>query len=195
MSLEALVVIAGAILVLDTRTVRVLAAYVVLAAVAAHEAAPAALAAPLPLALFVASFAMKLVVAPLGIWLFASRNVAARDLRPAVSIPVRVTLVVAFALIAHNVSPLPATATYIMLCGLAVLIVHRNLVAAVIGLLVLGTGITVAGTVVAPGLPESVELGAAFDALIATFIGLALVRAFVTHNPLLDVASLRRLRG
>jgi hydrogenase-4 component E len=82
-----------------------------------------------------------------------------------------------------------------VLCGLAILIVHRNLLAAVIGLLVLGTGATLAGAVIAPGLPGLIELGAAFDTLVATFIGLALARAFVAHNPLLDVISLRRLRG
>ena len=47
----------------------------------------------------------------------------------------------------------------------------------------------------APQLPEAVELGAAFDVLVVTFIGLALVRALITDNPLLDTESLRRLRG
>ena len=75
------------------------------------------------------------------------------------------------------------------------LMVHRNLLAHVIGLLVLGTGIELAGATLAPGLPAAFELGATFDVLVATFIGLALVRAIATHNPLLDVDALRRLRG
>lgn len=195
MNVDVIVFVAGAVLVLDTRTTRVVAAAVVLAAVAVYDAAPAAVAEPLTLALFVTSFVVKLVVAPIGIWLFARRNVAARDLHPAVSIPVRVAVVLGLVLIARSVAPFPETATYIVLCGLTLLVVHRNLIAGIIGLLVLGTGVTIAGMLVAPRLPESIELGAAFDALIATFIGLALVRAFVTHNPLLDVASLRKLRG
>ena len=75
------------------------------------------------------------------------------------------------------------------------LIVHRNLLAHMVGLLVLGIGIGFAGSMLAPGLPEPIELGTAFDALIATVIGLAIVRAIVVHDPLLDVESLRRLRG
>ena len=75
------------------------------------------------------------------------------------------------------------------------LVVQRNLIAHVIGLLAFSAGIALAGSAIAPGLPEAVELGASFDALVVTFIGLAIVRAFLTHNPLLDVASLRRLRG
>jgi hydrogenase-4 membrane subunit HyfE len=75
------------------------------------------------------------------------------------------------------------------------LMIFRNLLAQMIGLLVLGIGIGFAGSMLAPGLPESIELGATFDALVATFIGLALVRAMVVHDPLLDVETLRRLRG
>jgi hydrogenase-4 membrane subunit HyfE len=75
------------------------------------------------------------------------------------------------------------------------LVVHRNLLAHVIGLLALGAGVTLAGAVLAPQLPESVELGATFDAVVGTFIGLALVRAFVAQNPMLDVEFLRKLRG
>ena len=75
------------------------------------------------------------------------------------------------------------------------LIIHRNLLAHMVGLLVLGIGIGFAASMLAPGLPEPIELGTAFDALIATGIGLALVRAIVVHDPLLDVESLRRLRG
>jgi len=78
---------------------------------------------------------------------------------------------------------------------LAVLVVHHNLLAQVIGLLVLGTGVTLAGIVCAPQLPAVLELGATFDALVVTFIGLMLVRATLTHNPLLEVDSLRSLRG
>ena len=83
----------------------------------------------------------------------------------------------------------------IILCALGMLVVQRNLIAHILGLLAFSAGITLAGSAIAPGLPAAVELGASFDALVVTFIGLAIVRAFLAHNPLLDVASLRRLRG
>ena len=44
---------------------------------------------------------------------------------------------------------------FVVLCGVGMLIVHRNLLAHVVGLLVLGTGVTLAGAVLAPTLPES----------------------------------------
>jgi hydrogenase-4 membrane subunit HyfE len=176
---------------------------VLLAAFVAYDAAASAFGTPLTAALFVASFLMKLIVAPIGIWVFADRNPAARDLRPGINVPIRIVIVIGLGLIALGVTrqpslaatPLAGTAFYVVLCGLAVLIVHRNLLAAIIGLLVLGTGVTLTGVAIAPGLPESIELGAAFDGLVATFVGLALARAFLTHNPLLDITALRRLRG
>jgi hydrogenase-4 component E len=200
---ELVALVLGAVLILDVRTIRVVAAYAVLAAWVAWLALPTALASPFALALFGASFCMKLILAPVGMWLFTRRNPAARDLRPALNLPARLILVLALALVAvdvvrvHALVPfaLVEAATFVVLCGLTILVVHRNLLAAIVGLLVIGTGVTLTAAALAPGLPESIELGAAFDALIATFIGLALVRAFLAHNPLLDVASLRSLRG
>ena len=197
MSPEFIVLALGAALILDVRTSRVVVAYVILAAWVAALALPSALGSPVTLALFVLSFGMKLVVAPLGIWFFTQRNPAARDLRPAINLPLRLVLVLALAFVSQGVTPLRLVdlATYLVLCGLTVLIVQRNLLAALIGLLVLGLGATLTGVALAPQLPASIELGAAFDALIVTFIGLGLVRAFLAHDATLDVSSLRRLRG
>ena len=47
---------------------------------------------------------------------------------------------------------------------------------------------------VAPQLSAAVELGAAFDVLVTTFIGLALLRT-LHQRGLLDVDYLRNLRG
>jgi hypothetical protein len=203
MTFDLLVFVAGAALILDTSTSRVLVAYVVLAAVVSQFAVPSTLDAPLALALFLVAFMLKLVVMPLGIWTFVYRNAAARNLRPAVGLPVRLIVVLLLAVGSQYVTHVPGLATismigmvsYVVLCGLTVLVIHRSLLAQVIGLLVFGTGVTLAGVVSAPGLPESIELAAAFDALIVTFIGLALVRAFLKHVPLLDIESLRSLRG
>ena len=74
------------------------------------------------------------------------------------------------------------------------LVVHRNLLAHVIGLLALGAG-ALGRRAVGPATSRIRRLGATFDALVGTFIGLALVRAFAAQNPMLDVESLRKLRG
>lgn len=203
MMIELLLLIAGAVLLLNTRTVQVVIAYVVLAATASALIAPSASQSSLSLALFVLSTLLKVAVVPIGIILFVRANPAACDLRSSLAMPARLVTVIVFALVARAVShvpslgaiPLQSLVAYVILCGVGMLIVHRNLLAHVVGLLALGSGITLAGAVLAPTLPDTVELGATFDGLIATFIGLCLVRAFVTHNPLLDVESLRRLRG
>jgi hydrogenase-4 membrane subunit HyfE len=200
---ELLILVAGAVLVLDTSTSRVVVAYVVVVAIVGHFAAASTLHAPLALAFFSISFFLKAIVAPIGIWTFARRNAAARNLRPAVDLPIRLVVVLALAFgsqyVPHmpGLAPIPMVGTiaYIMLCSFAVLVIHRNLLAQVIGLLVLSAGVTLAAVMSAPQLPEAVELGATFDALVVTFIGLTLVRAFLTHHPLLDIESLRSLRG
>lgn len=194
---------AGATLVLNSRTSQVVAAYVILTGLVSLIVAPSALATPLSQALFVLAFVLKLVAAPIGIWSFAFRNPAARDLHPAVSLPWRLIAVLVAAALAAGVvrapefmmMPMAGPAAYTALCGFAMLLIHRNLLAQLIGLLALGSGLTLGSAVLAPGLPEAIEFGAAFDALVVTFIGLALVRAFLAHNPLLDVESLRSLRG
>jgi hydrogenase-4 component E len=201
--MDLVVLVGGAVLLVNGRTFQVLIAYVVLAVMAGALGATAALASPATFALFAVATLLKVVLAPLGIVLFVRANPAAADLRPSMPLPGRLLLVIAFALLAKMVTRLPAVATvpmadlvaFVVLCGVGMLIVHRNLLAHMVGLLVLGIGIGFAGSMLAPGLPEPIELGTAFDALIATVIGLAIVRAIVVHDPLLDVESLRRLRG
>ncbi|HEY9085394.1 MAG TPA: NADH-quinone oxidoreductase subunit K [Candidatus Tyrphobacter sp.] len=200
--IDAILLLAGAVLLLSTRTTQMLVGYVVLAITVAVFVEPAALSSPLSLALFAVSALLKVAVAPVGILAFVRANPKAGDLRPSLAAPVRLLLVVVFALVAHGAAvsalgdvALQSVTIYIVLCGVGTLIVHRNLLSHVIGLLVLGTGVTLAGALLAPTLPESVELGATFDALVATFIGLALVRAFFAHNAVLDVDALRSLRG
>jgi hypothetical protein len=201
--LELVLLLSGASLILLTRTTAVVVGYVLLAGLTTAFVAVPASHSPLALTLFVAAALLKLVVAPVGIVLFVRRNPAAGDMRPSLPLPARILLVIGFALtaraLAHHEAlagiPLSPLVAYTVLCAAGMLVVHRNLLAHVLGLLALGTGVTLAGAVMAPDLPESVELGATFDALVATFIGLALVRAVVAHNPLLDVESLQSLRG
>lgn len=195
--------VAGAVLILDGRTSRILVAYVVLAATASMFIVPSALESPLSLALFAMSLLLKLVIAPVGILLFLRANPAANDLLPSIPLPARFILVIAFAVVSRAFAHFPTLATipqpglvaYVILCSVGMLVVHRNLLAHLMGLLALGAGVTFAAAMLAPGLPEFVELGASFDALVATVLGLTLVRSLIVHSPILDVESLRKLRG
>jgi len=203
MTPELLMLLAGATLIVNGRTSQALVAYIVLAATASAILLPASLSTPTAVALFSVSVILKVGLAPIGLRIFLRANPTADDLRPSMSAPVRLVLVIAMAIAARSIAqdpdlaavPMLGTAVFTLLCGIGMLMVHRNLLAHVIGLLVLGTGIELAGAMLAPGLPAAFELGATFDVLVATFIGLALVRAIATHNPLLDVDALRRLRG
>jgi hydrogenase-4 component E len=203
MTPELLILLAGATLIVNGRTGQVVVAYVVLAATTSAILLPSSLATPTAVALFAISALLKIVLAPVGFRWFLRANPTADDLNPSVPATVRLLLVILIAIAARSISQDPAlsgipllfTAVFTVLCGISMLMVHRNLLAHVIGLLVLGTGIELAGAMIAPGLPEAFELGATFDVLVATFIGLALVRAIAAQNPLLDVESLRRLKG
>jgi hydrogenase-4 membrane subunit HyfE len=203
MTLELLIILAGATLIVNGRTSQALVAYVVLAATTSIILLPSSLATPTAVALFSLSTILKVGLAPIALRWFLRANPAADDLNPSVPAMLRLAFVILIAIAARAVGQDPAlsgipmlgTAVFTILCGIGMLIVHRNLLAHVFGLLVLGAGIELAGAMIAPGLPASFELGATFDVLVVTFIGLALVRAIATHNPLLDVESLRRLRG
>jgi hydrogenase-4 component E len=203
MTPELLMLLAGATLVVNGRTGQALVAYIVLAATASAVLLPSSLVSPTAVVLFSLSAILKVVLAPVGLRWFLRANPTADNLSPSMSAPVRLVLVISMAFAATSIArdpalsgvPMLGTAVFTVLCGICMLMVHRNLLAHVIGLLVLGTGIELAGAMLAPGLPAALELGATFDVLVATFIGLALVRAMATHNPLLDVEALRRLRG
>jgi hydrogenase-4 component E len=206
LTLALVVLVAGGLLVVTGRTVVALVAYVVLAATASVLIAPAAADSLLAVFVFGVMTLMKVVVAPLGILWFLRAQPAARNLRPSLSAPLRLLLAIGFAALgarfAQDVRFQTDAATwqlglgvFAIACSIGMLIVHRNLIAHLIGLLAVGTGITLCGAILAPSLPESVELGATFDVLVGTFVGLTLIRAFAAHDPLLDVESLRRLRG
>ena len=198
-----MLVLAGAALILSSRTLPAVVAYVVTGVIATAAVVPAAVGSTLALSLIGGIGFLKLVVAPIGIYFFIRANPATRDLRPSISLPARLVVVIVIGLAARLVAASVAfrnvamvdIVAFLILCALGMLVVQRNLIAHILGLLAFSAGITLAGSAIAPGLPAAVELGASFDALVVTFIGLAIVRAFLAHNPLLDVTSLRRLRG
>lgn len=203
MTLEPLVLVAGTVLLASARTRTALVAYLVLTGVTLLPVFASVAVAPAALAAVLLAAALKLVAAPAGIVWLVRRSAAASALRPSLGLALRVLLALAFALVADGIARFPALAGiagirpafFAVLCGVGMLIVHRNLLAHVLALLAIGSGITLAGAVLAPALPESIKFGAAFNAIVVTFIGIALLRAFAADDPSLDVESLRKLRG
>ena len=117
------------------------------------------------------------------------------DLAPSLGLPWRLLIVVVNLVVAHEIGKLsalrdlPSTGVvfYAVLASVTIFVLHRNLLAHVIGLLMLGSPITLAGAVFAPELPLAVELAGTFDAVIATLLALAIARALLAH-PKLDIA-------
>jgi hypothetical protein len=198
----ALIFLSGAALVLESRTSRALIAYLVLAVTTSWAALAVAHAEANPV-IFLASSLAGVIAAPLAIALLLRENRPAEALRPSFSVPVRLLIIAVAGLVAHAASGpvafqptwLVRSVAYVMLCGIATLIVYRNVLAQIVGLLTVDAAIRLAGAVAAPALPGAIELGAAFDAMIVALIGLAIVRALVRHEPALDVRALKRLRG
>jgi hydrogenase-4 membrane subunit HyfE len=203
MTADLLVLAAGSVLIVSSRSSVVLAAYVVLAITASVFIAPATTVSTLAFALFLLTTILKVAVAPAVLVWFVKAHPGARDLRSSSTLPARLVLAIVIAAAASGFAQSPLAASlpllkvvvFVVACGLGMLLVHRNLIAHIIALLVLGTGVTLCGAVFAPQLPEAVELGATFDVLVGTFIGLALIRALVARDAVLDVETLRSLRG
>lgn len=196
-----LAVLAG-IMIVDTRAKRVLAGYVAIAVVTTAITLPGASATLAGLSLFGFATVLKVVLAPVGILWFVRLNPGGEDLRASAPLPVRVVIVIGLIALCRAVDRLPiaislpqqSTVAFVILCGIAMLITHRNVLADLLGLLLFGAGITLEAALAAPQMPAAVELGAAFDVLVTTFIGIALLRTLHERN-LLDVDRLRSLRG
>lgn len=201
--MSVLLLFAGALLIVSSSTRFMLAGYMILTAAVCSFEAPSLSGPPASILFFALAAIVKLGVIPIGILLFVREDASAADLRSSGSVPMRLLLVIVFAFVskltAHSALfaaiPEGSIILYTLLCGIATLVVHRNLLAHVVGLLALGTAITLAGPALAPRFPQSFELGASFDALVSTFIALSLIRAFLQHHPALDVEELRELRG
>jgi|GEM_PF-1461782 len=201
-TLYAILAVLSGIMIADTRAKRVLAAYVAIAIVTTVVTFPGASTTLGGLLLFGIATVLKVVLAPIGIVWFLRRNPEAEDLRAGAPLPIRVLTVIVLVVLSRAVDrlpvaaalPLQSTVAFVILCGIAMLLMHRNVLADLLGLLVFGAGITLEGALAAPQLPEAVELGAAFDVLVTTFIGLALLRT-LHQRGMLDVDRLRSLRG
>jgi hydrogenase-4 membrane subunit HyfE len=196
-----LAVLAG-VMIVDTRAKRVLAGYVAIAVVTTAIILPGATATLEGLTLFGLATVLKVILAPVAVLWFVRVNPGAEDLRSSAPIPVRVLIVIGLIVLCRAVDRLPiagalpeqSTVAFVVLCGIAMLITHRNVLADLLGLLLFGAGITLEAAIAAPQLPVAVELGAAFDVLVTTFIGIALLRTLHARD-LLDVDRLKSLRG
>jgi hydrogenase-4 component E len=201
-TMYAILAVLSGIMIVDTRAKRVLAGYFAIAIVTTIMTFSGAAETLGGLMLFGAATVLKVVAAPIGILWFVRLNPEAEDLRASAPLPIRVLVVIALIVLSRAVYrlpgltglPLQSIVAFVILCGIAMLIMHRNVLADLLGLLLFGAGITLEAALVSPQLPAVVELGAAFDVIVTTFIGLALLRT-LHERDLLDVDRLRNLRG
>jgi len=201
--IEVLVAFAGATFIVASRTSQALAAYVVLGATAVALSARNVPHAGVGLLSLAIAVVLKLVVAPLAVFFLMRRHETANDLRSGLGLTARIVVAIGLAALAASTASMPALSglpmsreiVFAVLCGAAMIVVHRNLMAGVIGLLALDGAVTLAGAEFSPSIPHLLDLFAAFDVLVVTVIAVAIVRELHRHYPNLDVRSLRKLRG
>lgn len=198
------IVLAGAILIVGSRLRFALVVYVAFTLCILWLSLPRGHdATVVSIALFSSLAFIKVIVGPAAIlWLRAKYHVP-DDLAPSFNLGVRI-LVAGLALVlaqyfsqARAFSDVPSgfVVFYAIFASICIVLMHRNLLAHVVGLLGLGSAITLAASVFAPSLPGAIELAGTFDAVFATFIAIAVARAVIIHDPRLDIRSLRGLRG
>lgn len=199
---DALILISAAMLAIDPRFRSALVAYGIFTAATLFLAFPAG-AAPAELAFFAALSAVKLIAGPAALIFLVRRYRVPENLGPSAGLVWRI-LIVGLALVAaYEVRTMTAFAgiastTIVfdaLFVSMLIVVLYRNLLAHAIGLLVLGSAITLAGAVFAPGLPYAIEIADTFDAVVATFVALTIARAVIAFDPQLDIRTLRELRG
>lgn len=196
------ILVSAALLTVDSRLRTSIVLYVI------FTTATLALAFPHPAGAaetaFVATLALlKLVVGPFALIALVRRYKVSEDLGPSLGLAWRLAIVALTLVVAHEIRNLSALASlsssgvvfYAVFASVMIVVLHRNLLAHVMGLLMLGSSITLAGAVFAPELPGAIELAGTFDAVMATLLALAIARALIAFDPGLDIRSLRELRG
>lgn len=200
--IEAILVISAVMLMLDARLRSAMLAYVVFTAATLWLAFPREHSVH-ALALFAVIGLVKIVAGPLLIVALVRTYGVPENLSASFNIAWRIA--VAMAAVALGAAAATMTAfAHMPLAGAvftaffssaAIVILHRNLLAHVIGLLALGSAISLAGAVFAPGVWGATELADTFDVVIATLVALSVARSLIAFDPRLDVRSLRDLRG
>jgi hydrogenase-4 membrane subunit HyfE len=197
-----MILFAAAMLVIDPRFRSAIVAYEIFTAATLWLAFPAG--APATAVVFFAGLAaVKLIAGPSALIFLVRRYHVPEDLAPSPNIVVRLVVVAIALVAAHEVTEMTAFAGvastgivfYALFTSMLIVIVFRNLLAHAIGLLVLGSAITLAGAVFAPSLPGAIEIADTFDAVVATIVALTIARAILAYDPHLDIRSLRELRG
>jgi hydrogenase-4 membrane subunit HyfE len=196
------ILFAAAMLVIDSRFRTAIVAYVIFTAATLWLAFPAG-APPAATVFFAVLAAVKLIAGPGALIFLVRRYHVPEDLAPSPNIVVRLVIVAIALVAAHEVAEMTAFAGvastdivfYTLFTSMLIVIVFRNLLAHAIGLLVLGSAITLAGAVFAPSLPGAIEIADTFDAVVATIVALTIARAILAYDPHLDIRSLRELRG
>lgn len=200
--IETLIVVSALALMLDARLRSALVAYAVLTGTTLWLAFPHG-ANTGALALFAFLALVKLVVGPALVLAIVRRYGVPENLGPSFNLAWRVLGAVAAVGVGAGAATMPAFASIpfagvvftALFCSVAVVVLHRNLLAHVIGLLALGSAISLAGAVFAPGLAGATEIADTFDVVIATLVALSVARSLVAFDPRLDIRSLRELRG
>jgi hypothetical protein len=198
------IVLAGAVLVVGSRLRAALVAYVVFTLCVLWLSRPSGGEATITaIVLFSALAFTKVVVGPAAILLLRAKYRVPDDLAPSFNLGARVAVAGLALLLAQYFGRAPAFSDvsaafavfYAVFASICVVLMHRNLLAHIVGLLGLGSAVTLAAAVFAPSLPGAIELAGTFDAVFATFIAIAVARAVILHDPRLDIRSLRGLHG
>ena len=198
----AIIALSAAVLMISERFAVSLIAYI------AFSAAILLLDAPVhgsiaAIAFFAALATVKLGLGPAALVFLVRRYRMPTALAGSLGIVWRCAIAAVALGAAHLIAMIPAFAgipnahilCYALFTSAAIVVLHRNLLAHVIGLLTLGGSMTLAGALFSPALPGAVELADSFDVLIATLVGLTLARAILAFDPRLDIRALRSLRG
>jgi len=200
--IDVVLILSATALMLDARLRPALVAYLTFTGATLWLAYPHDLSAR-AVAFFLAIAVVKLIVSPLVIVAIVTRYGAPENLRASFNIAWRITIAIASVAIGVAASKMEAFAGVPMagavftalFSSVAVVVLHRNLIAHVIGLLMLGSAISLAGAVFAPGLSGATELADTFDVVISSLVALSVLRSIVAYDPHLDIRSLKDLRG
>jgi hydrogenase-4 membrane subunit HyfE len=198
----ALILLSAAALAIDPRFRSALVAYAIFTAATLYLAFPVG-AALTETVFFAVLAAIKLIVGPGALIYLVRRYHVPENLGPSLGLVWRLVIVGTALVAAYEVRHMTAFAgvgstTVVfdaLFTSMLIVVLYRNLLAHTIGLLVLGSAITLAGAVFAPGLPYAIEIADTFDAVIATFVALTIARAVIAYDPRLDIRGLRDLRG
>ena len=198
------IIIAAAVMIIDSRLRSALIAYVIFTVSILWLSHPGGTnATAMSIVLFSLLTFIKVIVGPVAIlWLRIKYRVP-DDLAPSFNLGVRAAVAALALFLAHEFShahafsgvPGSTIVFYAIFSSVCVVLMHRNLLAHVVGLLALGSAVTLTAAIFAPLLPGAIELADTFDAVFATFVAIAVARAVLLHDPRLDIRSLRGLRG